>query len=68
MVTISTYLKIKHLINYFVAAVKKLFEIHVLSCAKGNFIEGGLNFRDRLINPNEDIVVKCDCKGILIDG
>ncbi|CAH1106140.1 unnamed protein product [Psylliodes chrysocephalus] len=48
-------------------AVKKLFEIHVLSCAKGNFIEGGLNFRDRLINPNEDIVVKCDCKGILID-
>ncbi|CAG9821448.1 unnamed protein product, partial [Phaedon cochleariae] len=48
-------------------AVQKLFEIHVLSCAKGNFIEGGLSFKERLINPNEDMSVKCDCKGLIID-
>nr|XP_023016522.1 adenylate cyclase type 10-like [Leptinotarsa decemlineata] len=48
-------------------AVQKLFEINVLSCAKGNFIEGGLSFKERLVNPNEDMSVKCDCKGLIID-
>ncbi|KAG5893844.1 hypothetical protein JTB14_002570 [Gonioctena quinquepunctata] len=48
-------------------AVQKLFEIHVLSCAKGNFIEGGLSFKERLINPNEDMSVRCDCKGLIVD-
>nr|CAH7718092.1 unnamed protein product [Callosobruchus chinensis] len=48
-------------------AVQKLFEIHVLSCARGNFIEGGLTFKERLINPNEDMAVKCECKGLVID-
>ncbi|VEN62831.1 unnamed protein product, partial [Callosobruchus maculatus] len=48
-------------------AVQKLFEIHVLSCARGNFIEGGLTFKERLINPNEDMAVKCECKGLIID-
>lgn len=49
-------------------AVQKLFEIHVLSCARGNFIEGGLSFKERLINPNEDMSVKCDCRGLVVDG
>ncbi|CAG9856250.1 unnamed protein product [Phyllotreta striolata] len=48
-------------------AVKKLFEIHVLSCAKGNFIEGGLDFHERLNNPNENLSVKCECRGLIID-
>ncbi|CAH1970769.1 unnamed protein product [Acanthoscelides obtectus] len=48
-------------------AVQKLFEIHVLSCARGNFIEGGLTFKERLINPNEDMSVKCECKGLVVD-
>nr|CAI5849851.1 unnamed protein product [Callosobruchus analis] len=48
-------------------AVQKLFEIHVLSCARGNFIEGGLTFKERLVNPNEDMAVKCECKGLIID-
>ncbi|XP_018579406.1 adenylate cyclase type 10-like [Anoplophora glabripennis] len=48
-------------------AVQKLFEIQVLSCAKGNFVEGGLNFKERLIDPNEDLTVKCDCTGLVIE-
>ncbi|XP_057665067.1 uncharacterized protein LOC130899276 [Diorhabda carinulata] len=48
-------------------AVQKLFEIHVLSCAKGDFIEGGLDFEKRLENPNKDMEVSCECKGLLID-
>ncbi|CAG9833176.1 unnamed protein product [Diabrotica balteata] len=48
-------------------AVKKLFEIHVLSCAKGDFIEGGLDFKERLKDPNADMEVQCDCKGLIID-
>lgn len=51
-----------------ISAVKKLFEIHVLCCARGNFIEGGLNFKDRLVNPNEDLSVKCECRGLIING
>lgn len=49
-------------------AVQKLFEIQVLSCARGNFLDGGLTFKDRLSDPNEDLSVKCDCIGLLIDG
>ncbi|XP_023310586.1 adenylate cyclase type 10-like [Anoplophora glabripennis] len=48
-------------------AVQKLFEIQVLCCARGNFLEGGLSFKDRLIDPNEDLSVKCDCIGLIID-
>ncbi|KAL1513756.1 hypothetical protein ABEB36_003124 [Hypothenemus hampei] len=48
-------------------AVKKLFEIHVLSCARGNFIDGGLIFKERLKNPNEQTEVACECKGLIID-
>ncbi|XP_050306071.1 adenylate cyclase type 10-like isoform X2 [Anthonomus grandis grandis] len=48
-------------------AVKKLFEIHVLCCARGNFIEGGLVFKERLKNPNEETEVTCECKGLIID-
>ncbi|XP_060536145.1 adenylate cyclase type 10-like [Cylas formicarius] len=48
-------------------AVKKLFEIRVLSCARGNFIEGGLIFKERLKNPNEETQVICECKGLIID-
>ncbi|KAJ8924439.1 hypothetical protein NQ315_007236 [Exocentrus adspersus] len=48
-------------------AVKKLFEIQVLSCARGNFLEGGLNFKDRLVDPNDDLTVKCDCIGLIIE-
>ncbi|KAH1007105.1 hypothetical protein HUJ04_004381 [Dendroctonus ponderosae] len=48
-------------------AVKKLFEIHVISCARGNFIEGGLIFKERLKNPNEETEVTCECKGLIID-
>lgn len=52
----------------FDVAVKKLFEIRVLSCARGNFIEGGLIFKERLKNPNEQTEVTCECRGLLIDG
>ncbi|XP_076268027.1 adenylate cyclase type 10-like [Rhynchophorus ferrugineus] len=48
-------------------AVKKLFEIHVLSCARGNFVEGGLIFKERLKNPNEETEVTCQCRGLIID-
>uniref|UniRef100_A0A6P7FT00 Adenylate cyclase type 10-like n=1 Tax=Diabrotica virgifera virgifera TaxID=50390 RepID=A0A6P7FT00_DIAVI len=48
-------------------AVMKLFEIQVLSCAKGDFIEGGLNFEERLKDPNADMDVQCGCKGLIID-
>ncbi|XP_030764009.1 adenylate cyclase type 10-like isoform X2 [Sitophilus oryzae] len=48
-------------------AVQKLFEIHVLSCARGNFVEGGLVFKERLKNPNEETEVTCQCKGLVID-
>lgn len=48
--------------------MKKLFEIHVISCARGNFIEGGLTFKERLKNPNEETEVTCECKGLIIDG
>lgn len=50
------------------SAVQKLFEIQVLSCARGNFLDGGLNFKDRLVDPNDDLTVKCDCTGLVIDG
>lgn len=48
--------------------MKKLFEIRVLSCARGNFIEGGLIFKERLKNPNEETEVTCECRGLIIDG
>ncbi|CAH1124471.1 unnamed protein product [Ceutorhynchus assimilis] len=48
-------------------AVKKLFEIHVLSCARGNFLEGGLVFTERFKNPNENTEVACECQGLIID-
>ncbi|XP_068895089.1 adenylate cyclase type 10-like isoform X2 [Tenebrio molitor] len=49
-------------------AVQKLFEIRVLTCAKGDFLEGGTSvFRERLLNPNDESGLKCQCRGIKID-
>lgn len=47
-------------------AIQKLFEIRVLGCAKGDFTQGGIGmvFRQRLINPNLDTEVKCECRGL----
>ncbi|KAK9746118.1 hypothetical protein QE152_g6353 [Popillia japonica] len=49
-------------------AVQKLFEIRVLSCARGDFTQGDacVSFDMRLVNPNKDTAIKCDCKGIRI--
>ncbi|RZC42671.1 adenylate cyclase type 10-like [Asbolus verrucosus] len=50
-------------------AVQKLFEIRVLSCAKGDFLEGTAHlFKERLVNPVEDSRLKCECRGIKIHG
>ncbi|XP_044265856.1 adenylate cyclase type 10-like isoform X2 [Tribolium madens] len=49
-------------------AVQKLFEIRVLSCAKGDFVEGGTKvFKEKLLNPDDDMRLKCDCRGVKID-
>lgn len=49
-------------------AVQKLFENRVLGCAKGDFTQGdiGMVFRQRLVNPNLDMGVKCECRGLKI--
>lgn len=49
-------------------AVQKLFEIRVLGCAKGDFTQGdtGMVFRQRLVNPNLDTGVKCECRGLKV--
>lgn len=47
-------------------AIQKLFEIRVLGCAKGDFTQGdiGIVFRQRLLNPNLDTGIKCECRGL----
>lgn len=49
-------------------AIQKLFEIRVLGCAKGDFTQGdiGMVFRQRLVNPNLDTGIKCECRGLKI--
>lgn len=49
-------------------AIQKLFEIHVLGCAKGDFTQGdiGMVFRQRLVNPSLDVGIKCECRGLKI--
>ncbi|KAJ3648253.1 hypothetical protein Zmor_020070 [Zophobas morio] len=49
-------------------AVQKLFEIRVLTCAKGDFLEGtGTLFKEKLIHPNEEAGLQCRCRGVKID-
>ncbi|KYB27283.1 Adenylate cyclase type 10-like Protein [Tribolium castaneum] len=49
-------------------AVQKLFEIRVLSCAKGDFMEGGTKiFKEKLLDPDDEMRLKCDCRGIKIE-
>lgn len=52
------------------SAIQKLFEIKVLSCARGDFTQGDacVSFDMRLVNPNKDTAIKCDCKGIRVHG
>ncbi|XP_022909660.1 adenylate cyclase type 10-like [Onthophagus taurus] len=47
-------------------AVKALFEIKVLYCARGDFTQGDMMmaFEARLLPPSRFTTVKCDCKGI----
>lgn len=54
--------------NVFSKAVQKLFEIRVLGCAKGDFTQGDMImvFTQRLINPNHDNSIQCECRGIKI--
>lgn len=61
-------IKFQHL--FILTAVEKLFEIRVLSCARGDFQEEGMTivFRERLTNPDHDISIKCGCLGIDIEG
>lgn len=51
-------------------AIQKLFERKVLNCAQGDFTQGDtcMVFSKRLVNPNQDISVKCECKGLKIYG
>lgn len=49
-------------------AVQKLFEIRVLGCAKGDFSQGDMTmvFSQRLVNPNQDRSIQCECRGIAV--
>ncbi|KAL3270907.1 hypothetical protein HHI36_021415 [Cryptolaemus montrouzieri] len=49
-------------------AVKSLFEKKVICCARGDFTDGGnyTLFRDRMVDPSEDSIVKCSCLGLYI--
>ncbi|KAK4883887.1 hypothetical protein RN001_000158 [Aquatica leii] len=49
-------------------AVKKLYELRVLSCARGDFTQGDscMIFSQHYVNPNQELLVKCYCKGLKI--
>lgn len=49
-------------------AIQKLFEIHVLGCARGDFTQGdiGMVFKQRLVDPSLDVGIKCECRGLKI--
>ncbi|KAF5292379.1 hypothetical protein FQA39_LY03413 [Lamprigera yunnana] len=47
-------------------AIQKLYELRVLGCAQGDFTheDGGMIFG--FLNPNQDVEIKCYCKGLKI--
>ncbi|KAJ3648252.1 hypothetical protein Zmor_020070 [Zophobas morio] len=51
----------------FALAVQKLFDIKVLTCAKGDFYEEGTGvFSQRLLNPALELQPACHCRGLII--
>ncbi|XP_044263925.1 adenylate cyclase type 10-like isoform X1 [Tribolium madens] len=48
-------------------AIQRLFEIKVLTCAKGDFLEESGVFKERLVDPTDETILKCRCRGIKID-
>ena len=58
----------KHPLCGFVA-VKKLFEIRVLTCAKGDFLDENASFfKIKEEEPSDENIIECRCKGIKIPG
>ncbi|KAJ3648251.1 hypothetical protein Zmor_020069 [Zophobas morio] len=48
-------------------AVKKLFEIRVLTCAKGDFLDENASFfKIKEEEPSDENIIECRCKGIKI--
>lgn len=44
-----------------------MFELRVLGCAKGDFLEGLKVYKERLTDPDDQSLI-CKCRGIIPDG